>query len=127
MIERAGHITVRGLAVEAHIGVTDEERRNPQKLLIDVDIEADLSAAALSDDVSDTIDYGTIVEEVARLVESSNHRLLERLGAEIAELICSKRHVGRVTVVVAKESPPVEQTVDGISVGVTRTSGEIGQ
>lgn len=125
MIDKAGHITIRGLAVDAHIGVTDEERRKPQKVLIDIDIEADLRAAAQSDDVSDTIDYGTIVEDVSRLVKRSDHRLLERLGAEIAELICSNQRVAQVTVVVGKESPPVDETVDGISVGVTRTSGEI--
>jgi 7,8-dihydroneopterin aldolase/epimerase/oxygenase len=98
-----------------------------QTLLVDVDIDGDIEAAAASDDVSDTIDYGTVVDEVAQLVETSHYRLLERLAAEISELICRNTRVTRVTVVVTKESPPVERVVDGISVGVTRTNGELDQ
>jgi dihydroneopterin aldolase len=127
VIDASGRISIRGLKVDAHIGVTDEERSSAQTLIVDVDIDGDLRPAAASDDVSDTIDYGTVVDEVSELVETSRYRLLERLGAEITELICRNPRVARVTVVVAKESPPVHGAVDGISVGVTRTNGELDQ
>jgi dihydroneopterin aldolase len=127
VIDAGGSISIRGLEVDAHIGVTEEERAVAQTLVIDIDIDADLRAAAVSDDVSDTIDYGTIVDQVSELVETSRYRLLERLGAEIIELICRNTRVARVTVVVGKKSPPVEAVVNGISVVVTRTTGELDQ
>ena len=124
MIDPAGKISIRGLELDAHIGVTDEEQEAMQKILVDIDIDADLRTAAASDDVADTIDYGSVVEDVARLVEGSRFRLLERLGSEIAELICRYPRVARVTVVVGKESPPIDEDVEGISIGVTRATGE---
>ncbi|MEA2487788.1 MAG: 7,8-dihydroneopterin aldolase/epimerase/oxygenase [Actinomycetota bacterium] len=127
MIDADGRISIHGLKVEGRIGVTEEERAATQTLLIDIDIHADLRAAAGSDDVSDTIDYGSVVDEVTELVATSSYRLLERLGAEITEHICRDPRVARVTVVVGKQSPPVQGVIDEISVGVTRTNGELGR
>lgn len=126
MIDESGRISIRGLRVEAHIGVTEDERAKQQALLIDIDIETDVRDAARSDDVEDTIDYGAVVDDVAAFVRSSRYRLLERLGAEIGELICRDPRVVRVTVDVGKETPPVSEVVSGLSVGVSSTGERVG-
>lgn len=113
-------ITISRLRVPAHIGVTEEERRDAQTLFIDVEVVVDLAAAGKSDDVDDTVDYGRLVTEIADLVRSSRSHLLENLAESIAQLLCSLARVERVTVGIAKETPPVTEDVGAIAVRITR-------
>lgn len=113
-------ITVSRMKVPAHIGVTEDERAVPQPLLIDLDLVVDLSAAGKSDELHDTVDYGRLVTEVAGLVRASRSQLLENLAESIARFACSLPRVERVTVAVAKESPPVTEDVEAIIVRIAR-------
>lgn len=114
-------ISIEGLRVPAHIGVTDEERAVPQPLLINIYIEADLHAAARSDDLGQTIDYDGLVSSVETLVKDSECRLLEHLADKIAAQITADRKAKRATVEVAKEHPPVTQEIGKIAVTMERT------
>lgn len=113
-------ISIRGLLVETRIGVTEKERSRPQDVSIDLDIDVDLGAAGASDDLADTIDYDSLVSEVARLVRASECLLLERLAAQICDLVAAKSRVGGVTVEVTKSDVPVNEEVGAISVRVAR-------
>ena len=113
-------IAIRGLSVETRIGVTERERSSPQDVLIDIELLVDLSAPGLSDDLSDTIDYDALVNEVAALVRSGERNLLERLADEIAALLSAKNGVSGVTVEVMKQHVPVQEEVTGVSVRVER-------
>lgn len=113
-------VTIRGLRTETHIGVTEEERSRPQIVLIDISAELPLDTAAEEDDLAQTLDYDTLVNEVAATASTGERRLLERLAAEICELIIQKFGVLGVTVEVAKEKPPVQQDVQCISVRMER-------
>src|SRR5688500_134166 len=102
------HIHLRGLRVTGTHGVLPEERARSQPFEVDVDIEADLSAAGASDDLADTVDYGAVVSAVAAVVRDESHRLLERLATRIAEeVLAVDDRIEAVTVVVDKLRPPV--------------------
>ena len=60
-------ITLSSMRYECLIGAGEEERSFPQMLEIDLVVEADLSAAAASDALADTIDYGPLVTLVERI------------------------------------------------------------
>jgi 7,8-dihydroneopterin aldolase/epimerase/oxygenase len=111
-------IVLRGLRVDARVGVTDDERARPQTVVVDVDIAADLSKAAASDDVGDTIDYGAAVSAIADAVRRSETRLLERLAADVASVLSRMDGVEAVTVEIRKASPPVSEDVEGIGVRI---------
>ena len=113
-------LRIRGLEVLTTIGVPDEERAQPQRVLIDADISLDMSPAAESDDVTDTLDYGRLVAEIEALAASSERKLLERLAGEIADLILGHAGVSEVVVEVAKGKVPVSQKVSAVSVRVIR-------
>ncbi len=118
------HIVVRGLRVVTRIGATAEERGRPQQVLIDIDAVYDASIPSRSDDLDDTIDYGALVHDVAALVAASEAALLERLAGEVAELVCERRGVERVTVAVGKEVPPIPEEVGAVTVIVDRPGKE---
>lgn len=114
------HILVSGLRVETRVGWTAEERADPQFLLVDLDVETDLAPSSASDDLGDTLDYASLVAEVAEYVGSREARLLERLAGEIADLVSAKKGVKRVTVEIAKEVVPVPEEVGRVAVRVVR-------
>lgn len=115
-------IELRGLRVLGYCGVLPEEIDRRQPLEIDLDLEADLSAAGASDDLGDTIDYGLVCAEVATLVGTAQVALLEHLAARIAEsLLRLDERIDAVTVAVRKLRPPVPEQLDTSGVRLRRT------
>lgn len=112
-------VELRGLRVLGIHGVLPEERRRAQPIEVDLDMEVDLSAAAASDRLTDTVDYGAVAEVVARTVSGESFALLEALAARVADAVLaepSARNVREVTVSVRKLRPPVP--LDLASAGV---------
>jgi FolB domain-containing protein len=113
-------IEIRGLRVAGICGVLPEEQQRPQPLLIDLDLVADLSAAGVSDDLADTIDYASVAAGVCDLVASTRVALLEHLAARIATRCLDDARVNEVTVRVRKLRPPVPELLDTTGVRITR-------
>ena len=78
-------IFVRGLRVEAIIGILPHERVTPQPLVLDLDLAADIVTPAASGDIGDALDYKALVDAVRALVAESEEYLIETL----AERVCA--------------------------------------
>ncbi len=91
-------ILVRDLEVFCRVGVPDAERAVPQRLLVTLEMEADISRAAATDDLGATIDYGAVSRRIAEFARRGEWRLLERLASDLAEVVL--REFGPRTVVV---------------------------
>ena len=113
-------VKVTDLRVSTRIGVTDEERATPQKVIVSVEVFRDLQDASTNDVIETTVDYGVLVPEIAKLIERSEYRLLERLAGEVADHIKRFSDVTGVTVEIAKESPPLDEEVARVSVRIER-------
>lgn len=86
-------IQLQGLSCRAKVGVPDWERRKRQTVTLDLTLSLDLKPAARSDDLKDSVDYGTVEKAVRAAVEKGEFRLLERLAdaALDAALACDAR------------------------------------
>lgn len=80
-------IFVEGLEVECVIGVWEWERRIKQRLIIDLEMAWDISAAADSDHLEDTLSYKDVAKRVSAYVIETQAKLVERLAQGIAELL----------------------------------------
>lgn len=80
------HIFVRDLLVRGIVGINDWEREARQDILINLELEHDLAAAAASDDIADALNYRTLTKEIVAYVEGSSHFLIERLADAIARI-----------------------------------------
>ena len=109
-------VELRGIRVLGTHGVLPEERERAQPFEVDLDIALDLSRAGRSDDLGDTLDYGEVVESVAKVVGAGHCALLERLAELIADEVMADSRVSAVTVAVRKLRPPVP--VDMATAGV---------
>lgn len=112
-------VEVRGLSLRTHHGVTDEERREGQELVLDVILEVAECGAPASDRVEDTVDYGEVAEIAATAATERSYRTLERLCSEIGERLKARYGPQRLTVRAAKPDPPLDRKLDRVAVEVT--------
>ena len=80
-------IFVQGLEVECVIGVWEWERQITQKLIIDLEMGWDISAAASSDALEDTLSYKDVAKRVNAFVVETQANLVETLAEGIAGLL----------------------------------------
>ena len=80
-------ILIEGLEVETCIGVYDWERTIQQRLVFDLDIQTDIRAAAVSDDLANTLDYKALSDRVIEYVSATSFELIEALAENLAELL----------------------------------------
>ena len=78
---------ISGLELRCVVGVEDWERLMPQRVLVEITLHGDFSAAAASDDLVDTLDYGAICIRAAKIAGEGEYRLLETLADRIARSI----------------------------------------
>ena len=95
-------ITICDLEVSYRVGVPDEERAQPQRLLLTVEMACDLSVAAASDALTGTIDYFAVSQRLVKFGEDRSWKLIERVAAEIAEMILNEFRAQSVLVEVKK-------------------------
>lgn len=114
-------ITLSSMRYECLIGAGEEERSFPQMLEIDLVIEADLSAAAASDALADTIDYGPLVTLVGSTAESGSFTTLEGLaGILVRRVLEAAPKAAAVTVRVRKLAVPMDVFMDHAEVEFRR-------
>ena len=111
------NITIVDLEVFMNVGVTDEERANPQRLLLSLDMEFDFSSAAVSDRLTKTIDYFAVAQRLLKYGEGRSWKLIEKLATDVADDVLSQFQPQAVTVEVKKFPIPQARYV---SVRLTR-------
>jgi FolB domain-containing protein len=114
-------ITIVDLEVFYCVGVSEEERSKPQRLLLTIDLDADLASAAVSDRIEKTIDYNEIIQDLLKYGKDRSWKLLEKLAANIADRIMASYHPRAVLVEVKKFPVPQARYV---SVTMTRKRTE---
>lgn len=104
----------------ARHGVTLEERLEPQPFEVDVELHTDLSAAAASDELAETIDYAGLFTLVSTIVEGQSFRLIESLAGAIADAVLAETKASAVEVRVRKPQAPLPGPFETVEVAVNR-------
>jgi len=95
-------IHIRDLMISCIVGTKPDERVHKQNVTLNLTLESDLSDAARSDSIEDTVNYQVLKNEIVALVEKSEYFLIETLSTKVAELCLSRDGVDAVTVSVDK-------------------------
>ena len=111
-------VFVKGLKVEAVIGVYDWERAITQPLLIDIALETDMRKASASDNVEDALNYKAVCDDVSVWCKALKAKLLEHLAGQIADKLLASYPCHKVTLRVAK--PTAIKQADAVGVQITR-------
>jgi dihydroneopterin aldolase len=91
-------VRIRRMRFWGRHGATPDERLSPQEIELDVEIAADCSAAAVSDDLSDAVDYDAVYRICERVVTQKSFALLEALANACLDEILSDRRIDRATI-----------------------------
>jgi len=114
-------IELRGLTVRGRHGVFEHERRDGQDFVVDVTVWIDLATAAATDDLADTLDYGTLAQRAADIVAGPPRKLIETVASAIADNVMADERVHAVEVVVHKPSAPIPLTFSDVAVTARRS------
>ena len=96
------HIVICDLEVAYRVGVSEVERATSQRLLLSLDLEVEFDRAIASDNLDHTIDYYAVTRHLLEYGQGRTWRLIEKLAADIAELMLTEFHARAVTVEVRK-------------------------
>ncbi len=111
-------IRINDLTLDWLIGVYAHERANRQPLVINVELEADLSPGTTTDRIEDTLSYEDIYKKICALAEHSDYYLIEALAEAIAGLCLADSRVMMARVKVDK--PGIFSHVRSAGVEVVR-------
>jgi dihydroneopterin aldolase len=100
---RSDVIFLSGLTVDCIVGIWDWERRVKQKVVLDLEMGADIRRAAASDSIEDTLDYKRVAKRLLGFVGESQYQLVETLAERVAELVVTEFDVPWVRVRLNKQ------------------------
>ena len=113
-------IELQGVELHAFHGVLDDERREGQRFLVDLELDLADEAAAASDSIEDAVDYRDVVETVIAVSDARAYRLLEAFATAIADALVEGFPLTRARVRVRKPDVVLSRRVDHAAVVVER-------
>jgi dihydroneopterin aldolase len=114
-------IELHGLELFGYHGAEEDERREGQRFLFDLWLDAPETAAS-SDRIEDAVDYRDVAAVVREVSDRRAYRLLEALAAGVAEELLARFELERVRVRVRKPDVRLSVPVDYSAVSVVRAS-----
>ena len=113
-------IALRGLRAFGRHGVLAAETAAGQDFVIDAVLWLDTTAAARTDDLGRTVDYGAVAAELARIVSGEPVALIETLAERLAAACLAHEMVRRAEVTVHKPEAPIALPFADVAVTITR-------
>jgi dihydroneopterin aldolase len=115
-------IVIRGLTAYAHHGVYAFERRQGQTFRCDAVLEVDISDAAATDDLTRTVNYAELAQELYTALSSEPVDLLETLAQRLADVCLAHERVEAVEITVHKPEADLGVPFDDVVVSIRRES-----
>jgi 7,8-dihydroneopterin aldolase/epimerase/oxygenase len=117
------HLT--GIRCYGYTGYLQEEQVLGQWFEVDLRLWLDISKAAQTDAIEDTIDYRSIISLVQNLVKTSKFSLIERLVSTIVDsILASSDRLTQVQVILSKPAAPIPDFGGKISIELTKTKSQ---
>lgn len=117
-------IKLVGLRVHGHHGVLASERNDGQEFVVDVELGLDTRAAAAADDLSATVDYAALADQLSEAVRSDPVNLVETLAQRLVTVCLEPQPVDWAEVTIHKPHAPIAQAFDDVTVTIHRSRNE---
>lgn len=115
-------IRIKGLKIFAYHGVNPEEKENGQHFVLDLTLCTDLSRAAQTDDLADTVNYAAVRKTVHAAFTAQKYDLIERAAQVVCDAVLAQYpQVQTVTLELKKPEAPINAVFDYVSVELTRS------
>jgi 7,8-dihydroneopterin aldolase/epimerase/oxygenase len=114
--KHTGSLTLSGIRLNPRIGVTPEERSEPQECRADLTVWCSFEAAAASDSLDESVDYSLILQRVQDLAREREFHLLETLASSIIEDCLKNFPVIRVGIRLRKRPEVLINNLDFVEI-----------
>ena len=115
-------IFIKGLSLHAYHGVMAYEAKVGQTFTIDLELDIDLTDAARSDKVVDTVSYDKVVDCAAQAFCAQRFRLIEAAAGRVADAVLSTfARVRSIRVTIHKPHAPIAATFSDVGVTLVRS------
>jgi len=113
-------IFLKGISANCVVGVWEWEKSITQEIIVDLELATDISKAAASDNLADTLDYKGVADRVIEMLEASRFDLIETMTEEIAKLLMNEFKIPWVKVRLDKGG--VVKNVQNVGILIERGS-----
>jgi FolB domain-containing protein len=116
-------VLIKDLLVRGIIGINDDERKNPQDILVNIVLFTNSKIAAKSDKIKDCVNYRTVTKKVYAHTETAQRFTVEALAADIAQICLQENNVLGVRVRV--EKPGAVRFARSVGIEIERTLADL--
>ncbi len=114
---RLRHVFVRDLDLQALIGIYDQEKVKPQRIVVNIDLSVQEGSG--DDDIGHVVSYEIIVKKVEAIIAEGHTNLVETLCEKIAASCLKDQRVMAARVRV--EKPDIIPNARSVGVEIERT------
>ncbi|MEL0048163.1 MAG: dihydroneopterin aldolase [Gammaproteobacteria bacterium] len=112
---RRDKVFIRDLTFNAILGILPEERVQPQPVIINLTLITDITVAAASKNIGDTLNYAEVADAARSLTVEGEYLLIETLVEDIAK-VCLEAGADAVSVRVEKPNAVSEASAVGVEI-----------
>ena len=113
-------IILTDLRIDAVIGIWDWEKRNPQTISIDLEMQTDTKKASQSDSIEDALDYKAVSKRVKQFIQASQFNLIETLAENVVKIILEEFDVNWLKLRISKPFAIRDSRNVGVSIERTK-------
>jgi dihydroneopterin aldolase len=117
----ANRVIIERLEFQGRCGVVAEERRRPQPLAIDLELESYTEPGHIPDNIREVVDYAQVAERIVELGTTQDFALLETFAEQILTMLFAEFSVDRVKLWLRKLVPPIAHATGSVGVQLDRT------
>lgn len=114
-------IKIKNLHLKTIIGIHDWEEKIDREIIINATIETDCEKGLQSDDISDTINYDTLITKIKNLIANNRFKLIEKMAQQVMDVILEDQRIKACTLEVDKVG--VIDGVDSFSIIISQNNG----
>jgi 7,8-dihydroneopterin aldolase/epimerase/oxygenase len=116
---RVRHVFVRDLECMAQIGIYEQEKLKPQRIIVNIDLSVQETDGPMSDDISHVVSYEIIAKKVESILAEGHTNLVETLCEKIAQACLKDKRVLAARVRV--EKPDIIPNARSVGVEIERS------
>ena len=95
-------VIIKDLLCRGVIGITDQERAQPQDILVNVILFTDTTRASQTDSIDDCVNYRTVAKKILAFIDQARRHTVEALANDLAAICLAEPGVEIVRVRVEK-------------------------
>ena len=111
-------VFIKDLELTMSIGVHEQEKQTKQRVIVNVEILKD-SGGYNDSDLSTTICYETITNEIITIAANKHYNLVETFAEDIADIALKPSHAK--SVIISVEKPDIIEQCQSVGVKITRS------